>query len=487
VLRLSNHLNSIWTAKFTVSEFLKRLTERFWRRRYELALRGIRIFLVVSFFIVVIATLTECMPFNHFWQVVPDPGPKCRQGYAHLLSMGILDIITDILLVVFPIPIIMKSAMTWKRKFDLIALFSLSLVLIAITGARIPSVIERHGRQQYRTVFASAEILAATAVSNAVIIGSFLRDRGVKKVKKYKHGSTTDSVDRASSRRPTIATQQWGSDEDLIRDVGIRLAPELQESQALPRPAPIATPATPGLDTNWQFPNKASRPSRDNDSDLKAPFAVDPFPSPGGNRTMSTKRNVSFFDVGGLLEEGSPATSPAGNYLEPTTSHNTASHDFAISPQRKGSRALLSDLGGLLSQSRQQSSSSSKRPSKQSDDEGYELPLRQHPQPQSITSAHPPTGVTPPMLSRQETLNSLQDVGGLLDDSSLSPIRNRPSRSDRGSLSSATAVPSSPSFSRPMSLTTHTEASSTTLHPLPASRRGTQHELQDVGGLLSSD
>ena len=60
-------------AKFTVSEFLKRLTERFWKKGYDWGLRGIRIFLVVTFFMVLIATLAECHPTSHYWQVVPDP------------------------------------------------------------------------------------------------------------------------------------------------------------------------------------------------------------------------------------------------------------------------------------------------------------------------------------------------------------------------------------------------------------------------------
>jgi hypothetical protein len=114
-------------AKFTVSEFLKRLTERFWKKGYEWGLRGIRIFLVVTFITVLIATLAECRHFN-YWQVVPDPGAQCRQGYAQLLTMGITDIVTDVLLVTFPIPIIFRSAMPFKRKISLTALFPLDRI-----------------------------------------------------------------------------------------------------------------------------------------------------------------------------------------------------------------------------------------------------------------------------------------------------------------------------------------------------------------------
>ncbi|KAF2704575.1 hypothetical protein K504DRAFT_390003 [Pleomassaria siparia CBS 279.74] len=325
----------IWMAKFTVSEFLKRMTQRFWKKGYETGLKGIRIFLLITFIGVFIATLSECQPFSHYWQVIPDPGPRCRQGYAHLLTMGITDIITDILLVVFPIPIILRSSMRLKRKISLILLFSMSIMLIVLTGARIPLVIRRRGLQQFRTVFASSEVLAATFVSNAIVLGSFLRDKGVKKAK-YRGGSTSDSMDRRSStRRSTL--QQWGSDEDLARSLGYRTKPELAERpDTATRIAPVADldilathgPAAPFSDTNWQFPTSESRPSQSSgEFESKPIITEEPLPSPrvGGRR-------VSFYDVGGLLENGHSSAAPS-----PTDSITT--HDFVTPYPRRGSRA----------------------------------------------------------------------------------------------------------------------------------------------------
>lgn len=321
-------------AKYTVSEFLKRLTERFWKKGYEWGLRAIRIFLVVTFIAVVIATLAECQPFTHYWQVKPTPTPRCRQGYAQLITMGVADIMTDILLIAFPIPIIIRSGMPLKRKISLVGLFSLSIALIVITGARVPMVIERRGVQQFRSMFASSEILAATIVSNAIVLGSFLRDRGLKKAK-FKAPSTTDSMERRGSAR-THTLQQWGSDEDLARSLGYRTKPELAEKKtSVPRPAPMAdlgllAPGKqpgPFANTNWQFPGTEDglRQSTSN-SCVKAADVRDPMPSP----RASSGRRVSFFDVGGLLETGSTTA--------PSPTDSVITHDFAAQP-RRGSRA----------------------------------------------------------------------------------------------------------------------------------------------------
>lgn len=419
-------------AKFTVSEFLKRLTERFWKKGYEWGLRGIRIFLVITFITVFIATLAECHPITHYWQVIPDPGPQCRQGYAQLLTMGITDIITDVLLVAFPIPIIVQSGMPIKRKISLIGLFSLSIILIIVTAARMPSVIAKRGLQQFRTVFASSEILAATIVSNAIILGSFLRDRGIKKPK-FKAPSTTDSMERRGSAR-RYPNQACSSDEDLARSLGYRTKPELAEkASTLPRPAPVAdldllsSNKQPGpfANNSWQFPGQEPNMLQTNqDSNRKAEDLRDPLSSPRGGR------RVSWFDVGGLLEHSAAAPSPTDSVL---------THDFASQP-RRGSRASNTVMtnGRTYSTPARRSS----RLSQQSED--YEM---------SVRPSH-----------------QLQDPGGLLsEDREQEEAQSAPSPPRRSSAGVTLRHEPSSSLHR---------TSTQTSYDVPS--------LQDAGGLLSS-
>lgn len=430
----------IWMAKFTVSEFLKRLTERFWKKGYEWGLRGIRIFLVVTFAMVVIATLVECHPFNHYWQVKPDPGPQCRQGFAQLLTMGVCDIITDVLLVAFPIPIIFQSAMPLKRKLSLTALFSLSVILIIVTGARVPLVIQRKGVQQYRTVFASSEILAATIVSNAIVLGSFLRDRGIKKPK-FKAPSTTESMERRGSAR-RMTNQPCSSDEDLARSLGYRTKPELEEKNSkVARPAPVADlellspkrQSDPFANTNWRFPAQEVGIFQCNSKSSKLDDR-DPMPSPRGGR------RVSWVDAGGLLDNSTVTPSPTDSVI---------AHDFATQP-RRGSRAsntLLPNGRAYPPPARRAS-----RLSQQSED--YELAVRPSHQLQdhgllsenlemeeentlAPTPSRSSSGIAPHQRGHSNSLRrnttrtsydvpSLQDAGGLL---SSSPPKHRTSKS----------------------------------------------------------
>lgn len=422
-----------------MSEFLKRLTSQAWRRSYQIGLQFIRWFLVVTFAAVVIATLAECQPFYKYWQVIPDPGPNCRQGHAQLITMGISDMITDLLLVVFPIPIVLRSSMTVKRKLSLVSLFSFSLILVGITTYRVVGVIDRHSDQRFRSLLASLEILAAAAVSNAVVLGSFIRDRGEKK-RRFRFESTAGSSSLDTShnqqRSRTLTQRHWGSDADLVGDLGMRVARDLEDPETnVPRPAPVALPlashaasVTPQLNSHWNF---ASRPSiKTDETDLKA--AVNDSgkqPSPTDILTPApTPRRMSFFDVGGLLEE---EPSPAPRHPSVATVSPIATLNMAHGPsptpseppaevncvqeRRRGSHALLQDVGGI----------SAPPPSPQ-----FEMTLRSAPtnpnfsRPQSpgggrplpsTQSARSPGPAAQPEGQGHIHSTSFRDVGGLLD------------------------------------------------------------------------
>ena len=171
--------------------------------------------------------------------------------------------------------------------------------------------------QPYRSLLASVEILAAAAVSNALVLGSFVRDRGVKKAK-FKFGSAgCDS----NLDRPTTASQRaqsrshnrgisWGSDIDLAEDMGMRLGPEFAAVKpSVARPAPAVVLPFPGEgqvspgNKGWAFPHRGSMDSEEIDLKNKISPDYEPVSPMQSYQHMPTNgpRRVSFFDVGGLL------------------------------------------------------------------------------------------------------------------------------------------------------------------------------------------
>ena len=372
---------SLWTAKLTIAEFLRRLYSSMWKRSWEVTIHAIRWFLGLTFIAVVIATLTECRPFPHYWQVVPDPGPHCRQGFVQLITMGVSDTITDLVLVAFPVPVILASHMPITRKISLVLLFALSLSLVAITIYRVTATIDRHANQQFRSLVASFEILAAAAVANALVLASFVRDRGAKKAK-YKYARDADgewgpgsfgaasggaasgaaggrdgSVDRPpTAKARTARALSWGSDGDLVGDLGIRLGPEFREVRspvaAMPVPAalPLAAPRRRSEVQPPQWPQRAppsDTSSDDGEDDRPADAEAPPAANASGEADVLTPRRMSFFDVGGLLDTAPLARPRVGSAATVDALQGTSA---LSTPGRKPSGGALPGPAGGMSE-----------------------------------------------------------------------------------------------------------------------------------------
>jgi len=234
--------SSLWAIKFSVSMFLRTLTESVWQRSHQRYLRYLHIFLAVTFVATIVADLGACQPFTHYWQVVPDPGPQCRQGSTYLLTMSILNISTNLALILFPVPMILKSRLPIKRYFLLILIefkilienrqasivgrLALPILSIGFTAYAMSIIIDRHFAQPIRSLLASFDILLATFISNATVLVSLLQDRGYKKTK-YKHGTEREGFNTTFKSAGIkgglgegvgrVRHERWGSDEDLMR------------------------------------------------------------------------------------------------------------------------------------------------------------------------------------------------------------------------------------------------------------------------------
>ena len=367
------------------------------------------------------------------------------------------------------------GADTRNRKISLVLLFALSLILVGITLYRVISVIDRHYDQQFRSLLASLEILAAAAVSNALVLGSFIRDRGAKK-QRFRFGSTGghSSLDRSTTAPHRVVTARtWGSDADLVGDLGLRLDPELTEKPtSIPRPAPLAAPfhsasdmeTSDVMDKSWNFPNRVSG-ERD-DSDIGSPRPVHKL-HPGHSEVSNTPRPLSFFDVGCLLgeNESAPVRLPRSSAVyqqQPNTLESPGLSPHTVG-SRRGSHALLQDIGGLMDYSPSSPRTAKFHPPLGSQNSDLIEALQSTPP----NSSHRPSV---PSGRRGAESPGLQDIGGLL---SSSPQANtlRPTTSTQYS-GLIEALQSTPPNTSPTT-------------SAPPQKRGGPEGLQDVGGLLS--
>ena len=354
-------------------------------------------------------------------------------------------------------------------------LFALSLILVAITLYRVISVIDRHYDQRFRSLLASLEILAAAAVSNALVLGSFVRDRGTKK-QRFRFGSTggQSSLERSTTApRRAITARTWGSDADLVGDLGMRLDPELTEKPTrVPRPAPVATshhsasnPTTSSLAvTDWASP--ARQFTEKEEINMKSPAPIGDS-QPGTSDAPITPRRMSFFDVGGLLGENDSPHVPQRNSKATYQRQSITPSSFSLHPpitgSRRGSHALLQDIGGLMEDSPPFPRSPTSDPS----------PYSQNSLIEALQSTPPNSPPRPPASPAQRgESHGLQDIGGLLSASLQITESHQTTVSQHSESGLIEALQSTPPNSQTESFV-----------PSPERRCGSR-ELQDVGGLL---
>ncbi|RDL33193.1 uncharacterized protein BP5553_08632 [Venustampulla echinocandica] len=134
----------------------------------------------VTFLVVFIVTFTECHPFKLYYQVVPDPG-TCAKGIIQLEVFSAFNIATDLMLIVLPLPQLIRMKRPLMDRLRLVGLFLVGLTIVAVTFTRLLlNVVLFHRSGQSHNV-ANVEIICAAFVANAPTIYGLLKMKGRKR------------------------------------------------------------------------------------------------------------------------------------------------------------------------------------------------------------------------------------------------------------------------------------------------------------------
>lgn len=85
---------------------------------------------------------SACRPFHKLWQILPDPGPYCfPQSHVFLITVLVLNLVTDLCIILIPIPIILPLKISWGRKFGLLGLFCAGVFVMIAAILRVYFVL----------------------------------------------------------------------------------------------------------------------------------------------------------------------------------------------------------------------------------------------------------------------------------------------------------------------------------------------------------
>jgi hypothetical protein len=89
--------------------------------------------LIATTFIIVIMTIfLSCRPFNHYWQISPNPGNACQPAISKPIVWVtfVTNVSTDFFLFMIPIPMLWKSTLRLYKKIAATLVLSAGLLII---------------------------------------------------------------------------------------------------------------------------------------------------------------------------------------------------------------------------------------------------------------------------------------------------------------------------------------------------------------------
>ncbi|VUC26223.1 unnamed protein product [Clonostachys rosea] len=157
----------IWTLKLNMLFLYQRVVKGLWVSRFIKP----TIYLVIGTFVATYLILfCACRPYSRMWTVYPDQGGICRpDSVLNMVPALVMNIITDVLIMAIPAPVVIpiKTAL-WKR-ITLIALFGAGLFIMIAAILRVTMVLVMKTGST-AAIWSCREDFVAIVVGQAILV-----------------------------------------------------------------------------------------------------------------------------------------------------------------------------------------------------------------------------------------------------------------------------------------------------------------------------
>ncbi|ERF76976.1 hypothetical protein EPUS_02689 [Endocarpon pusillum Z07020] len=171
----SLYVSTLWCLKLCFAVFYTRLTAGLTHMRIRVYIAYAAI--SVTYVAVMATLLGSCQPFNHYWQIHPNPGNQCTPAIStvNCLVVVVLDVLTDIYLLHIPLLMLWDAKLSRLKKFFLIVLFSGGIFIIMAGIIRVHFILAPGRKGGLAAAYwGKCEILVAFIIGNVpMIYGGF--------------------------------------------------------------------------------------------------------------------------------------------------------------------------------------------------------------------------------------------------------------------------------------------------------------------------
>ncbi|KAF5962741.1 integral membrane protein PTH11 [Fusarium bulbicola] len=185
---------TIWLMKYCLLLMYNRLTMSL---SQNLAVKFVAAYVTTGLVIMEILYFgVWCRPFNQYW-AVPPKNTQCSAATNHLITNAVINITSDIMIILIPMPIFLKSQLPLKRKAVLVGVFALgSFTILSAILNKFYSFNEPFGSNW--TFWYIRESSTAIITANLPYIWTLLR-------RLFKLGSFSGSTYGKSTNNPSKA------------------------------------------------------------------------------------------------------------------------------------------------------------------------------------------------------------------------------------------------------------------------------------------
>uniref|UniRef100_L2GDG2 Rhodopsin domain-containing protein n=1 Tax=Colletotrichum fructicola (strain Nara gc5) TaxID=1213859 RepID=L2GDG2_COLFN len=229
-------LNLIYVLKACVLILYTRLTLNLSTRRF---VRWLALYVVIGWTATQITMFSACHPFTDYW-AVPPSNPQCATFETYAILQAWFNISSDMLMLMVPLPLIIRMTVSWRQKVVLVFIFSLGIcVIVAAFLTKVYNLSDPYSPRYMLWYIREASV--AVYVSNLPLLWPLLREwfPWLKNLK---------TVGVLPTPHPAVASGPRGKETNVKASTAVG-----ERSQVGPAGWPVGTAAVMKRDTFLEF------------------------------------------------------------------------------------------------------------------------------------------------------------------------------------------------------------------------------------------
>ncbi|CAN8100960.1 unnamed protein product [Discula destructiva] len=164
---VATYICFIWSLKVNMLFFYQRVVNGLWVSKFIIPTMTLVGCTLVTTITILFAS---CRPYPKMWIVWPDQGANCEpQAPIYMIPALIMNVLTDVLIMAIPAPVVLPVKTTFRRKVSLIILFGAGVFVIVAAILRVTMVlVQQNGATA--AIWSCREDFVAICIGQAPIL-----------------------------------------------------------------------------------------------------------------------------------------------------------------------------------------------------------------------------------------------------------------------------------------------------------------------------